>query len=85
MLNQSDIKLIRLPDWYTEVQLFHLLTNVPVPHCSKPVNTKQVEDTILLEDKDWLQNLNLPSCAVFYSQSQPSPLHQDTSAMLPEL
>lgn len=38
--------------------------------------------TVLQEDEKWLLDSNLPSRAVFHSQSQSSPLHHDTSAML---
>ena len=56
-----------------------------ISHCTKPITSKQVEDTVLIEDEKWLQDTNSSSWAVFYSQPQPIPPCQDTSVMLPIL
>ena len=84
-LNQNVLKLRRLPDWYTEIKPFHLPNDVSISHCTKPITSKQVEDTVLIEDEKWLQDTNSSSSAVFHSQSQPIPPYQDTSVMLPIL
>ena len=55
-----------------------------ISHCTKPI-TKQVEDTVLIEDEKLLQDTNSSSWAVFHSLSQPIPRFQDTSVMLPTL
>ena len=49
MLNQNVLKLRRLPDWYTEIKPFHLPNHVSISHCTKPITSKQVEDTVLIE------------------------------------
>ena len=85
MLNQHALKLRRLPDWYTEVKPFHLPNDVSISHRTKPITSKQVEDTVLIEDEKWLQDTNSSSWAVFHLQSQPIPPCQDTSVMLPIL
>ena len=85
MLNQNVLKLRQLPDWYTEIKLFHLPNDVSISHCTKPITSKQVEDTVLIKDGKWLQDTNSSSWAVFHSQSQPISPCQDTSVMLPIL
>ena len=85
MLNQNVLKLRRLPDCYTEIKPFHLPNDVSISHCTKPITSKQVEDTVLIEDEKWLQDTNSSSWAVFHSQSQPIRPCQDTSVMLPIL
>ena len=78
MLNQNVLKLRQLPDWYTEIKPFHLPNDVSISHCTKPIKSKQAEDTVLIEDEKWLQDTNSSSWAVFHSQSQPIPPCQDT-------
>ena len=56
-----------------------------ISHCTKPITSKQVEDTVLIEDEKWLQDTNSSSWAVFHPQSQPISPCQDTSVMLPIL
>ena len=56
-----------------------------ISHCTKPITSKQVEDTVLIKDGKWLQDTNSSSWAVFHSQSQPILPCQDTSVMLPIL
>ena len=56
-----------------------------ISHCTKPITSKQVEDTVLIKDGKWLQDTNSSSWAVFHSQSQPISPCQDTSVMLPIL
>ena len=73
MLNQNVLKLRRLPDWYTEIKPFHLPNDVSISHCTKPITSKKVEDTVLIENEKWLQETNSSSWAVFHSQSQPIP------------
>ena len=85
MLNQNVLKLKRRPDWYTEIKPFYLPNDVSISHCTKPITSKQVEDTVLIKDEKWLQDTNSSSSAVFHSQSQPIPPYQDTSVMLPIL
>ena len=85
MLNQNVLKLKRRPDWYTEIKPLYLPNDVSISHCTKPITSKQVEDTVLIKDEKWLQDTNSSSSAVFHSQSQPIPPYQDTSVMLPIL
>ena len=41
MLKQNVLKLRRLPDWYTEIKLFHLPNDVSISGCTKPITSKK--------------------------------------------
>ena len=68
ILNQYVLKLKRPPDWNTEIKPFHLPNDVSISHCTKQITSKQVEDTVLIEDEKWFQDTNSSSWAVFHSQ-----------------
>ena len=69
-----------MPIWYTELKSFHLSNDITMSICKKPVSSIQAGESILLDDKKWLQDPSNSSWVVFHFKSREHFVCYDTSA-----
>ena len=82
-LKIDDSRLKDLPDWYLDIQPFHLRDDILLESNTNTIPCVTVDEKILAEDLEWLEDESMTSWGVYHARKCTAVESVASSAMLP--